>query len=82
MKKTEKTRKILETVAAQNDTTPQNVEHEMMEAIKAGMASSDPHSQALWKQIASDGNVPSLDTFLAFIANRVDMMMGEQQSQK
>ena len=39
---TEKTRKILETIAAQNGTTPENVEHEMIEAIRAGMASPGP----------------------------------------
>ena len=47
----------------------------MMEAIRAGMASPDPHAQALWKQICPDGKEPDLDTFLTFMANRVDMMM-------
>ena len=79
---TEKTRKILETIAAQNGTTPENVEHEMMEAIRAGMASPDPHAQALWKQICPDGKEPDLDTFLDFMADRVDMMMGEQKPKK
>jgi len=76
---TEKTRKILETIAAQNGTTPENVEHEMMEAIRAGMASPDPHAQALWKQICPDGKEPDLDTFLTFMANRVDMMKDTQE---
>ena len=76
---TEKTRKIIETIAAQNGTTPENVEHEMMEAIRAGMASPDPHAQALWKQICPDGKEPDLDTFLTFMANRVDMMKDAQE---
>jgi len=76
---TEKTRKILETIAAQNGTTPENVEHEMIEAIRAGMASPDPHAQALWKQICPDGKEPDLDTFLTFMANRVDMMKDTQE---
>ena len=76
---TEKTKKILEIIAAQNDTTPENVEHEMMEAIRAGMASSDPHAQALWKQICPDGKEPDLDTFLTFMVNRVDMMKDAQE---
>lgn len=76
---TEKTRKILETVAAQNGTTPENVEHEMIEAIRAGMASPDPHAQALWKQTYTDGKEPDLDTFLTFMANRVDMMKDTQE---
>ena len=79
---TEKTRKILETIAAQNGTTPENVEHEMMEAIRAGMASSDPHAQALWKQICPDGKEPDLDTFLDLMADRVDMMMDSQKAPK
>ena len=76
---TEKTRKILETIAAQNGTTPENVEHKMIEAIRAGMASPDPHAQALWKQICPDGKEPDLDTFLTFMANRVDMMKDTQE---
>ena len=76
---TEKTRKILETIAAQNGTTPENVEHEMIEAIRAGMASPDPHAQALWKQICPDGKEPDLDTFLTFMASRVDMMKDTQE---
>ena len=76
---TEKTRKILETIAAQNGTTPENVEHEMIEAIRAGMASPDSHAQALWKQICPDGKEPDLDTFLTFMANRVDMMKDTQE---
>ena len=79
---TEKTKRILETIAAQNGTTPENVEHEMMKAIRAGMASPDPHAQALWKQICPDGKEPDLDTFLSFMANRVDMMMDEQKPKK
>ena len=79
---TEKTRKILETIAAQHGTTPENVEHEMMEAIRAGMASPDPHAQALWKQICPDGKEPDLDTFLTFMANRVDMMQSTQENRK
>lgn len=48
----------------------------MMEAIRAGMASTDPHAQELWKQIAPDGKEPSLDTFLKFCAEQVDKRMG------
>lgn len=71
---TEKTKRILQTIAMQQGITPEEVEHEMMEAIRAGMASPDPHAQALWKQICPDGKEPDLDTFLEFAANRVSMM--------
>lgn len=78
----EKTKRIIATIAAEQGITPEDVEHEMMEAIRAGMASPDPHAQALWKQICPDGKEPDLDTFLDFMADRVDMMMGEQKPKK
>lgn len=77
---TEKTKMILEIIAAENGITPEKVEHEMMEAIRAGMSSPDPHAQALWKQICPDGKEPDLDTFLTFMADRVDMVMSEQEN--
>ena len=72
---TENTKKILEAIAAENGTSPEKVEHEMLEAIRAGMASPDPRAQALWKQMFPNGKEPDLDTFLAFMANRIDRMM-------
>lgn len=77
---TEKTKMILEIIAAANGITPEKVEYEMMEAIRAGMASPDPHAQPLWKQICPDGKEPDLDTFLTFMADRVDMLMSEQEN--
>ena len=79
---TESTKRIIEIIAAENGISPEEVEHEMMKAIRAGMASPDPHAQALWKQICPDGKEPDLDTFLTFMANRVDMMMDEQKPKK
>ncbi len=79
---TEKTKRILQIIAAEQGISPEEVEHEMMEAIRAGMASTDPHAQALWKQICPDGKEPDLDTFLSFMANRVDMIMDEQKPKK
>ena len=39
---TEKTKRIIEIIAAENGISPEKVEHEMMEAIRAGMASPTP----------------------------------------
>jgi len=78
----EKTKRIIATIAAEQGITPEDVEHEMMKAIRAGMASPDPHAQELWKQIAPDGKEPDLDTFLYLVANRVDMMMDGQRPKK
>ena len=79
---TEKTKRIIATIAAENGISPEEVEHEMMEAIRAGMASPDPHAQALWKQICPDGKEPDLDTFLSFMAHRVDMIMDKRKPKK
>ena len=70
------TKKIIRQIAKQNGVTPQEVINDMKEAIRAGMASTDPHAQELWKQIAPDGKEPSLDTFLKFCAEQVNKRMG------
>lgn len=77
---TEKTKRIIATIAVEQGITPEEVEHEMMEAIRAGMASPDPHAGALWKQMCPDGKEPDLDTFLSFIANRVEMMKDDENA--
>ena len=79
---TESTKRIIEIIATENGISPEEVEHEMMEAIRTGMASPNPHAQTLWKQICPDGKEPDLDTFLSFVANRVDMMMDGQRPKK
>ena len=69
---TKETKKILESIAAQNGITVKEAEREMVEAIRRAMASSDPRARALWKQMCPDGKEPDLDTFLTFVANRVN----------
>lgn len=68
---TSKTKKIIKQIAMQNGVTPEFVEEEMRKAMRAGMASTDPHAQELWKQIAPDGKEHDLDTFLKFCADRI-----------
>lgn len=71
------TKKIIRQIAKKNGVTPQEVERDMKEAIRAGMASTDPTAQALWKQIAPDGKEPSIETFLKFCAGQVQMRIKE-----
>lgn len=78
---TEKTKRIIQSIAAEKGISPEEVEHEMMETIREGMASPDPHAQALWKQMCPDGKEPDLDTFFSFVANCVELM-GKQQEPK
>lgn len=65
------TRQIIRRITRENNTTPKQVEREMKEAIRAGMASDDPQAQAIWKQIAPDGKEPSIETFLKFCVERI-----------
>ena len=69
------TKEIIRQIAKQHGVTPEQVEADMKEAIRAGMESTDPHAQELWKQIAPDGKEPSLDAFLKFCADQVDKRM-------
>lgn len=64
---TEKTRRIVQSIAAQNGVPAEFVEKEMRKAIRLAMASDDPKAQALWKQLAPDGKEPDLDEFLEFV---------------
>ena len=71
---TEKTKRSIKIIAEQNGVTPEKVEYEMMRAIRAGMATTDPHAQALWREMCPDGKEPDLDTFLAFVQKKMEMI--------
>lgn len=58
------TKKIIRQIAKQNGVTPQEVINDMKEAIRVGMASTEPTARAFWQQIAPDGKEPSIDVFL------------------
>lgn len=75
---TEKTRRIIQMVAAKEGTTPKEVEKKMRASIKDAMASSNPQAQAMWKQICPDGKEPDLDTFLNFITGNASSVMNMQ----
>ena len=65
-------KEIIEQIARDNHTTPEMVQQEMRSAIRAAMASNDPHAQALWRQIAPDGKEPTIEAFLKFCTDRID----------
>lgn len=72
---TSKTKKIIKQIAIKNGVSPAEVEADMREAMQAAMASTDPHAQELWKQIAPDGKEPSIDRFLEFVSGIVKSEM-------
>ena len=71
---TEKTKRIIEKIAAEHGVTPEKVEADMRETIRLAMASPNPRAQRMWKQICPDGKEPDLDTFLTLMVNRVNEM--------
>lgn len=71
-----KANKIIEKIAKERNLTPKEVEDEMRRAIREAMATKDPQAQALWKQLAPDGNEPSIDRFLEFCANKINERKG------
>ncbi len=60
------TKRIIRQIAKQHGVTPKEVVADMKEAIRAGMASTEPTAQAFWKKLAPDGKEPSIDKFLKF----------------
>ena len=77
---TEKTKRIIKLIALKEGVSPKEVESKMMEAIRVGMASPDPQTQALWKQVFPEGKEPDLDTFLSFMVERVNMSMEQKET--
>ena len=70
------TKEIIRQIAKQHGVTPEQVEADIKEAIRAGMGSTDPHAQELWKQIAPDGKEPSIETFLNYCAGELHKRTG------
>ncbi len=58
---------IIEEVARQLNTTPENARREMTEAMRSAMANPDPEVQAIWRKIAPDGKLPPLERFVEYI---------------
>lgn len=64
---TEKTRRVIRMIAAENGVSPEYVEQEMRVAIRQAMATDDPQAQALWRQLSLEGKEPELEDFFEFV---------------
>jgi len=58
---------ILTKVAYKQHSTVQQVRNEIMIAMKEAQQSSDPNVQAMWAGIPRQGDVPTLEEFMAFL---------------
>ena len=62
--------KLLEQIALKNGVSPEEVEHEIKEAIHAAMANRNdtPESKALWEKLSPNGEEPTVEDFIKFCA--------------
>ena len=58
-------------VAAEHNTTVQEVRAEIQKAMMVGRNSPDPAVQAVWAQLLERDSEPTPEAFIAFLAERV-----------
>lgn len=66
---------IIEKVADKNGVTKEEVENEIRKTIEDAMTSRQPEAQRFWKEIAPDGQIPSVETVITSIINKVKEQM-------
>jgi hypothetical protein len=60
---------IIRRIATENGVTPEEVEKEMMNAIRIGMSSTDPNVQAHWKRMSPSGTEPTINEVLTYLVS-------------
>lgn len=66
--------KILNQIAKEHHTTPENVYQEMKLALEMGQADPDPAIRAKWDSIPKSGNTLTVEEFLEFMAIYLNLM--------
>lgn len=62
--------RVMERVAREEGVSVETVRKEIDEAMRIGMQSSDPAVQAKWKEIPCEGERPTPEELLVFIAEQ------------
>lgn len=62
---------ILSLIALKNNTTVEEVRHEMQIAMEAGFSNPDPNIQKKWAAIPRKGAMPTLEEFVSYIAEHL-----------
>lgn len=65
------TQLIIRKIAEENGVTPAEVRQEMLAALREGFHNPDPQVQAVWKEIPCKGDMPTIEEFLTWAAQRV-----------
>ena len=61
---------IIRQIAKQNGVTPADVKREIENAIRIGMASSDPIAQAHWRRMSPNGTEPTVNELLKYLLSK------------
>ena len=67
----EKAEQMIHAVAAQHHTTVEAVRLEMKQAVLAGLLNPDPEVQATWKSIPCEGEVPTPEELIVWMASKL-----------
>lgn len=57
---------LLEEIAAQEGTTPEDIRFHMQEAVDAGFGNPDPEVQAAWSKVPFSGERPMIEDLIAY----------------
>lgn len=68
---------ILNTIAKNNNTTPEQVQQEMQEAISAAFSSDNPETKEKWDSMPFNGSCPTPEQLTEYI---VKILSGTQES--
>ncbi|MGF7143229.1 hypothetical protein HNQ56_001652 [Anaerotaenia torta] len=61
---------IFERIAAEHNTTVEEVRREMEAAIRAGFNNPDPKVQAQWAKIPRKGDIPTPDELITYVVRK------------
>ena len=68
-----KMERIVNRIARENHTTPEQVYQDMQEALDIGQASTDPAAQARWRTIPRKGEKVTLEEFLDYMCGIINL---------
>ena len=63
--------KIFKKIASENQTTVENVYHEMEQAILSGFENSSPDIQNWWTKVPRAGEIPTPEELIEHILNEI-----------
>mgnify|MGYP002410996379 CR=1 FL=1 len=63
---------IFERIAAEENTTAEEVRREIKAAIQEGFHNPDPNVQAQWARMPRKGNIPTPDELIAYVAQQAE----------